>query len=223
MKKILAVLLAILLTGVCVSAEDQALTLDYLLEHTKLTAEDFESIDFETFVKDYGLNIQNYREYSLPDLIKMFREREEYVQYSDIYADPDGKLTETDFKNIRVLLWELHEGNANAYMVIDYGKAAVYYSMSNILDRCGEEDKIADLSQEDILFIEKTLEDSGIVLWKNRYEGINETVSGYFAWSVGCKLADGRCIAYSGNGVVDSGTPAELQMMLKAMQAHFER
>jgi len=204
------------------AGEKQPLTLEYVLTHTDLTAEMFEGIDFEAFAEYYELTIKDVHWFGLKYLPDAYRKHlNPDPEYLYLYAAPEGKMKKEDFENITVLAWELHRGSENHYMVIDYEKASVYYSMRDIITCCGEEYKVADLAAEDILFVEKTLEDSGIVLWENGYEGTSVNTTGNFSWSVAFELKDERCIVYGGRGVINSGTPAEMQVMLAEMKNYF--
>ena len=215
------------LSGAQTAAPSEPLTPEYFLEVTGLTEADLDGIDFNAFVSEFALtadNVQSMCEsYDMQALLDLFRWSQEngYVHYDDIYLSPEGKLTADDLQHIQVLTWEYHEGSNNAYMVIDVERSAVYYSMSDIISRCSENEKVSGLRPEDLLFVETCLQDSGILKWKNEYTGTGETTTGHFSWSVGFKLTDGRCIVYHGSGVQNSETPQELKVLLDTLRDHF--
>lgn len=203
---------------------EQELTMEYIIAHSELTEADFEGVDFADFVAMYELTVADVEEYYMPDLLAMYhraKAAEPTVDYTDIYSSAQGQLTGEDLAQIQVLVWEYHEGNGNAYMVIDYEAKAVYVSQADIISRCGESSKVADLTQEDISFIQSALETSGITGWNREYTGTNEGTTGNFSWSIGFRLADGRCVTYSGSGVLNSGTPGELNTLVKALADRF--
>ena len=204
---------------------NQKLTVEYVAEICNLDVSDFDGVDFNEFIETYELNSDNIGEYYLPDLIRFYKREKavgEVTDYSAIFDNCGGKLTAEDFDKIDVIVWDYHEGNGNKYMVIDFAKKSVYLSYKDIIAECKESDKVADLSQADVEFIKAGLSESKITEWKNEYIGTNEGTTGSFSWSIGVRLADGRCVSYHGNGVVNSGTPAETVALIKNLSAKFK-
>lgn len=200
------------------------LTKEYALEHAALEESDLEGIDFEAFVDYYELTTADLEQYDLKALLKMYRDElalGERTDFTEIYEKAEGTLTETDLDQISQLIWELHDSNYNSCMVLDLDNRAVYYGEGFFLDDCGDEHRVGELSDEDVAFIRQALLDSGICTWNSEYTGTSEGTTGHFAWAIGARLADGRCVSYSGSGVLNSGTPVEMNALLNALVERF--
>lgn len=229
---ILACIFALSLAG-CAGEKKQSeekddkamrLTKEYALEHSALDASDLENVDFEAFVDYYELTNADLDNYDLRALLKMYLEELEIgpmEDYTEIYLSADGVMAEPDLEHVSQMIWDLHDGDYNTCMVIDMEKRAVYYGEGDFLDACGEEHKVRELSDEDIAFVKQSLIESGITGWQNSYVGTSEGTTGHFAWSIGFRLDDGRCVAYSGSGVMNSGTPLEMYSLLNELTDHF--
>lgn len=204
-------------------ANTDKLTLEYIVNHTELTAADFEGIDFEDFVQTFALTTDNLEEYYLPDLIKLYRAKQadKFTDYSEILTSATGTLEAADLSDIQVMVWELHDGNSNRYMVIDFEAAAVYCSEMDIIHSCRESDKVHDLTDEDRAFVEKALTESEIVQWENSYIGTNDNVHGQFSWSIGFRLTDESCIAYNGRGIQNQNAPSSLIPLFSTLMDQF--
>ena len=230
------IIIGLMLTG-CTSTNDipeetsqeataemeNQLTMEYIISHSELTAADFENVDFDAFVAMYQLTEENIHEYYLPDLIAMYRRamaRGNAADYTYIYTAANGRLTEDDIDQIDVLTLEYHEGTDNYYLIVDFTTGKAYQSRHEIISSCREEDKTADLLEDDRTFVQESLRGSGITGWKNDYIGTNEG-TGSFSWSIGIKLRDGRCVKYHGYGVRNSGTPIEFFSLRKSLLEHF--
>ena len=206
-----------------IMANTDNLTLEYIVNHTELTAADFEGIDFEDFVQTFALTTDNLEEYYLPDLIKLYRvkQADKFTDYSKVFASAAGVLESEELSDIQVIVWELHDGNYNRYMVIDFEAAAVYYSDMDIIHSCRESNKVHDLTDEDRAFVAKALTESEIVQWGNSYIGTNDNAYGQFSWSIGFELTDGSCIAYSGRGNQNQNAPFSLIPLFSTLTDQF--
>lgn len=206
-----------------IMANTDNLTLEYIVNHTELTDADFEGIDFENFVQTFALTTDNLEEYYLPDLIKLYRAKQAdiFTDYSEILASATGTLEATALSDIQVIVWELHDGNYNRYMVIDFEAAAVYYSEMDIIHSCRESNKVHDLTDEDCAFVAKALTESEIVQWGNSYIGTNDNAHGQFSWSIGFELTDGSCIAYNGRGNQNQDAPFSLIPLFSTLTDQF--
>lgn len=206
-----------------IMANTDKLTLEYIVNHTELTAADFEGIDFEDFVQTFALTTDNLEEYYLPDLIKLYRAKQAdiFTDYSEVFASATGALEAADLSDIQVMVWELHDGNSNRYMIIDFEAAAVYYSEMDIIRSCRESDKVHNLTDEDRAFVAKALTESEIVQWGNSFIGTNDNAHGQFAWSIGFRLTDGSCIAYNGRGNQNQDAPSSLIPLLYTLTDQF--
>ena len=200
----------------------KTLTMEYVLANTDYSEADFAGIDFDAFVARYALTEKSVTEYDLPDLARVYREKmaDAYTDYTGLYRGAEGKLQEQDMDRITVVLWELHEGSDNAYMVLDLEKNAVYYSSKDIFSACRDSDKVAELAgREDVL--KAALRDNDIFSWENSYVGTDEGTTESWSWSVAVKLADGRNMVYSGRGISGSGTPAGVTNLFKTLKNAF--
>lgn len=204
----------------------QQLTLEYVISHSELTEADFESVDFDEFVAMYELTQENIEEYYLPDLIAMYHRKmalENTTEYSSIYTNANGQITEQDYGRIDVLIMEYHEGSDNHYLIIDLTQGKVFKSRTDIISSCGESNKVVDMEADDKQFVLDALRNSGIADWKNEYIGTNEETTGSLSWSVGIRMSDGDCVSYHGNGVQNSGTPTELFALKDSLLKYFAR
>ncbi len=147
--------------------------------------------------------------------------RPKTTDYTAIYHNAQGTLTDADLSQIAVLIWELHKNTENTCMVVDAQTGAVYFGEGYFLDACSQDHKVADLKDTDMAAIVGHLTDSGITGWKNKYVGTSEGTTGHYAWGIGIRLQDGRCVSYTGSGVLNSGTPAAMRSLLEALAAQF--
>ena len=202
---------------------ENQLTMEYIISHSELTAADFENVDFGEFIEMFQLTEKNIHDYYLPDLITLYHREKAWgntVDYTYIYTAASGQLTEADIDQIDVLLLDYHNGTDNYYLIVDFEAGKAYQSRHEIISSCREEDKTADLLEDDRTFVQEALRDSGITGWKNDYIGTNEG-TGSFSWAIGIKLRDGRCIQYQGDGVRNSGTPIEFFSLQESLLEHF--
>lgn len=200
------------------------LTMEYIISHSELTAADFENVDFDAFVAMYQLTEENIHEYYLPDLIYLYHwetSRGDAVDYTGIYTTANGQLTEENIDQIDVLILEYHEGTDNLYLIIDFASGTAYQSRNEIISSCGQQDKVADLLEDDRTFVLDALRNCGITGWENEYIGTNEGTTGSFSWSIGIKMRDGHCVKYHGYGVLDSGTPIAFFSLQESLLEHF--
>ena len=200
------------------------LTKEYLIEHSALTEDDLAGVDIDAFAAYFELTPENLDQYDASALLRMYKEsleEPERIDYTPLFAAASGVLTEEDFADIRVLAWEYHEGTYNAAMVIDRDRGAVYYGVGLFLDRVEESSRLADWKEDDLGFLAEALRESGICSWQNEYRGTSEGTTGHFAWAIAAKLDSGRCVSYSGEGVLNSGTPKSLRPLLEKLEAHF--
>lgn len=204
---------------------EQQLTMEYIISHSELTAADFENIDFDAFVAMYELTQENIEEYYLPDLIAMYHREmavEDLSDYTSIYTNANGQLTENNLAQIDALILEYHEGTDNHYLVIDFSLGEVYRSRNDIISACGESNKVADLLDDDRIFVLEALRNCGITGWENEYIGTNEGTTGSLSWTVGIRMNDGSCVSYHGSGVRNSGTPSEFFALQESLLKYFE-
>ncbi len=200
------------------------LTKEYVLAHSDLTEADFEGIDFENFVSRYELTPERLKEYDPAMVLALYKDsvnQEIRKDYIYIYEMAKGSIREPEINLIEKMIWEYHSGNYNDCMVIDRKAEAVYYGLGYFLSECGESNRVADFCEEDAAFLERLLRESRIADWKNTYIGTSEGTTGSFSWAVGLQLNDGRCFQYSGEGVLDSGTPNTLRPMMDELIERF--
>ena len=200
----------------------KTLTMEYLLANTDYTEADFAGVDFDAFVAWAELTEESATQFDLLDLLRMYRKElaDVYTDYTGLYQGAEGKLREEDLDQLAVVLWELHSGNDNAYMVLDLEKNAVYFSADEIISACRDSDKVAELAgREDVL--KAALRDNDIFSWENSYVGTDEGTTESWSWSVAVKLADGRNMVYSGRGISGSGTPAGVTNLFKTLKNAF--
>ena len=204
--------------------ETGPVTKDYLLEHSSITEEDLIDVDAEDFIALFELTPELLEQYDAADFLSIYKRNKalpETYDYTYIREKAHGKITEEDFDKIRVMTWEHHENMFNTRMVIDIHKGVVYYGDGMFLDDINDEDKVADWSEEDYLLLRNTLLDSGITKWDNEYIGTDEGTTGLFAWEITFEMEDGHCVDYKGRGVLDSGTPDSMFLLLEALKDHF--
>ena len=235
MKKRLFIFLAFMLCALCAcgngltnkKTEENAtmnITKEYLIAHSDLTDSDFEGIDFEDFVRFYELTEEDLEKYDVSALLRMYEDHlsEEPVKdYTPVFDSASGVLTDGDLDNISVIIWEYHEGTYNSCMVVDFESGSAYYGTECSLDRIGESDKTAITEDDDRAYLAEALRKSGVTEWQNEYIGTSEGTTGHFAWAIGVKLSDGRCVHYHGNGVLDSGTPETMKPLLNEIKNRF--
>lgn len=200
------------------------LTKEYMMEHCGLTEADFEGIDFDEFVAFFSLTPETLEKYNGASLLALYRKekaRGEMTDYTVIYQEASGTLPEEDVARISVLIWELHDGNRNQWMAVDLEKMAVYGGEGYALDQCYDSDRITELTEEDAAAVRKAVEEAGITGWQNTYEGTSEGTTGNFAWSIGIRLDTGECFQYSGNGVMNSGTPKSMKPFCRTLWERF--
>lgn len=203
---------------------EQQLTMEYIISHSELTVADFENVDFDVFVSTYELTTENFGEYYLPDLIAMYHREmasEDKISYISIYTKANGQMKEEDIDQIDVLVLEYHEGTDNCYLIIDFGLGEVYKSRNDIISSCGASDKVADLQDDDRIFVLDSLHSSGITEWGTEYIGTNEDTTGSLSWIVGIRLNDGRCFKYHGSGIRNSGSPSEVFELQDSLKKYF--
>ena len=206
--------------------EDEAMTItkEYILNHTNLTEAELEGLDLEDLVSRFKLTPERLEEYDLEMLIALYKNmlsQPQTTDYTYVYASAEGGIGEQELGSVKVLLFEYHDGNYNECMVVDREAKAVYYGPGLFPDACGESSRVADFREEDAAFLEKALRDSGIASWHSEYKGTSEGTTGSFSWAIGIQLTDGRCFRYSGEGVLDSGTPETMRPMMEALIDRF--
>ena len=205
-------------------SETMELTKEYLIAHSNLTEEDLNGLDFDDFVAFFELTPEMLEKYDAKALLRMYLEelqKAPTTDYTELFTHAAGKLTEQDLDGIRVMIWEYHESDYNAFMVIDLEKGKVYQGLGNSLDAVDESSFAADWKEGDEVFLREVLTASGITAWNNEYIGTSEGTTGHLAWAIGFRLADGRCVSYRGRGVLNSGTPDTMEPLLKTLQEHF--
>lgn len=147
---------------------------------------------------------------SLPSLNGMQVDTDHGTDYTDIYRQASGKLREEDIGRISVLIWELHLGMDNEWMVVDFEKKAVYGGIGFDLGKCQEEHRLADLSGKDAAFIRETAAATGMTGWDNLHilNG-KDTMDGNVDWTIGIRLDSGECIKYEETGYVEYDAPED--------------
>ena len=204
--------------------ETAMLTKEYLIEHSSITEEDLEDVDFDAFVQKYELTPAMLEEYDVAAFLRMYKKRAAIppaLDYSYIYANADGHISAHEYESIKVLIWEYHEGARNYGMVVDKGNGSVFYDVGLSLSKVRDDERIGDWKEEDGAFLKNALEESGIASWKNEYIGTSENTTGHFAWGIAFELEDGRCFSYTGRGVLGSGTPESIVPLLETLKDHF--
>lgn len=203
---------------------DMPLTKQYLLDHSTLTEEDFNGIDFDAFVKEYELTIVSLEKYDITALLRMYKIEAGGTQsydYTDIFDKADGRLTDKDLIDIDVIIWEYHDGNFNSCMVIDREKREIYYSTTSSLNEIEDNMKTAEWHDGDERFIQTALRNSQITSWQTTYIGSDEGTTGNFSWAIGFRLLNGTCKYYSGSGVKESGTPDTMISLLHTLKDYY--
>ena len=198
--------------------DSQPVTLEYILSHTDLTAEDFSGIDFNDFTKKMEINSSNIDEYInyIPRLLQFYKKdlvAEKPRDFSYIYDEADGKLSESDLDKLDIMLLEYHESDFNQYMVIEFSSGNVYMSMKDIISTCYEGNKVATLTQEDREWIREALITNEVASWDNEYKGTSQGTTGHFAVGYAFRLTDGRCVSYVASGVRNSGMHAGMNLL----------
>ena|GEM_PF-1491631 len=207
--------------------DSQPVTLEYILSHTDLSAEDFSGIDINAFMNRYGLDSGNIDENLnlIPDLIKFYRDElaaEPTIDYSVIYQNSEGTLSEQDLDKLDALAWDYHEGNFNQYMVIDFSSGKVYSSWDEeVIVACNDSLKVADLTQEDRDWLKDILLQNEVASWKNEYEGTNEDTTGHHSVGFAFRLTDGRCVSYVAYGVINPNMPMQMEVLSDALRDRF--
>jgi hypothetical protein len=200
------------------------LTKEYMIEQCQLTDEDFDGIDFDDFVSYFDLTVDNLKEFDSKSLLSLYRadrEAGEKTDYTEIYQQASGKLLDEDIPHISIVLWETHIDNRNLCFAADFEKMILYGGEGYCLNNCRESDKLAELTEDDRIFVINTVTECGIVGWENRYEGTNEGTTGHFSWAIGFRLDSGKCVDYSGTGVLDSGTLDSMSVFCDKLWNHF--
>ena len=203
---------------------DMPLTMEYVLAHSELTEADFDGVNFADFVAAYELTEADLENYNIASLLAMYREEqslEPTEDYTVLYREENAKLSAEDLDHVVTMIWELHDGNRNLGMVVDGEKKAVYYGEGDVLSRCAESLRVADLTAEDLTFVCDTLKNAGAADWQNEYNGTSEGTTGHFAWAIGVRLDDGRTAYWSGSGVLGENAPTGLRDLLRQFTARF--
>ena len=217
-KTLLLVMLLICMLCVCATAEegqiqenDNQITMEYMLGHSELTEADFEGIDFDDFAAYFELTPEVLEEFdgvSLLSLYKIQLEMAEGTDYTEIYREASGKLREDNIGHITAVIWKLHQGMDNEWMVVDFEKKAVYGGVGFGPECCLDKDQLKDLTEEDALFIGETAAKAGMTGWDNLYIGNGEwSYDGNEAWMIGIRLDSGECVKYEGTGFAEDGMP----------------
>ena len=142
-KTLLLVMLLICMLCVCATAEegqiqenDNQITMEYMLGHSELTEADFEGIDFDDFAAYFELTPEVLEEFdgvSLLSLYKIQLEMAEGTDYTEIYREASGKLREDNIGHITAVIWKLHQGMDNEWMVVDFEKKAVSVTVNGAM------------------------------------------------------------------------------------------
>ncbi|MBE6753638.1 MAG: hypothetical protein E7559_04705 [Ruminococcaceae bacterium] len=202
--------------------------MEYIISNTDLTAEDFVGIDYDAFMNRYGLHSANIDENLnlVPDLLVFYREemaQAPSVDYSVIYENASGTLSEADIDSVEIMLWDYHEGNLNRYMVMDFTTGNVYYSYyEDVIDRCTDEYFVTALSPQELNSIRTQLLENSITQWENDYTGTSEETTGHHSVGFAFRLTDGRCINYSASGVVNPDMPVQMELLSQVFIDRFE-
>lgn len=199
-------------------------TKEYMMEKCGLTDQDFEGIDFPDFIQTFRITKEKLEEYDGSFLLAMYREalkKKEATDYTAIYSQAAGKLTDELIPRITVVVWEIHSGNRNTCMAVDFTRNGVYGGERYCLPECFEKDRLADLSEEDKAFVRQQVIDQEITGWENEYMGTNEGTTGLFAWKIGISVDTGESFVYEGSGVLNSGTPAGMNRFCTALWNRF--
>lgn len=200
------------------------LTKEAMMRRCGLKEKDFEGVDFDAFVDELQLTEEHLEEFNGAHLLILYREKKEQeakTDYTDIYRKASGKITKEEIPEIDVIIWEMHNGRRNTWMAADFGKKTVFGGDGDRLNACGEEERLAEMTEDDMTFIRKTVAACGIPEWDNEYRGTNGNTTGSYSWGVGFRLAGGKCISYGGEGVLNSGTPGKLPVFCRTMMNHF--
>lgn len=208
------------------NVSNQVLTLEYALEHSKLTEADLDGIDFNDFVAHYKLTTEDLKEYEIESLLRMYKENLNTVilDYSYIFNDnTEDKLTENDFDHINAIVWKYNEGNYVDSMIIDILKGEAYSGTGwdcELIYKYGELDPYVtafpwtdDLTEKAKAF----LSESGIINWDKVYDGEN-VGTGHFIESIAFLLDDGRIISYHDNGMT-SKAPEEMFALIENLNS----
>ena len=202
------------------------LTKEYMMEHCKLTEEEFSGIDFDDFVSFFNLTPEDLDQFSGASLLSLYRsQRDQYngTDYSVIYQQAEGKLQQEDIPQIDTVIWEIHSGNRNLSMAADLEQQIVFGCEGYCLDHCCEENRLAELTENDLAFIRDAVSACGIAGWENSYIGTSEGTTGHFAWMIGIRLDSGKCFSYSGSGVLSSNTPASMKAFCSSLWDRFAK
>jgi len=206
--------------------DSQPVTLEYIISNSELTAEDFEGVDLNDFLEKNGLNSSNIKDKMrlVPRLLQFYKKDltgEKPRDFSFIFDEADGKLSESDLDKLDIMLLEYHESDFNQYMVIEFSSGNVYMSMKDIISSCYEENKVAVLTQEDRDWLKDILLQNEVASWKNEYEGTNEDTTGHHSVGFAFRLTDGRCVRYVADGVINPNKPRQMEALNNALRDRF--
>jgi len=207
----------------------ESVPMEYILSNTDLTAEDFKGIDYNAFMNLYGLHSTNIDENLnlIPDLLVFYREelaKAPTVDYSIIYENTYGTLTEADLDNLEIMLWDYHEGNLNQYMVIDFTSGDVYYSyFDDVITNCCTDYLAITLSSQELDDIRNRLLENGITQWENDYTGTDEGTTGHHYVGFAFLLTNGRCVSYRADGAINPDMPMQMEVLSQEFIDRFEK
>ena len=186
---------------------NQKVTKEYMIRHCGLTEEDFEGVDFENFIIEFNLTPENLEKYGGASRLALYKElKAPYTDYTEIYRQASGKMRKEDIDHISTVIWEVHHSMYNGLLAADFEKMAMYGEMGLRLDHCTDSDQVAELTEEDLVFIREKVAEAGIAGWDNIYTGSDAREAPYdrnFDWSIGIRLDNGQCFQYRGSGTED--------------------
>lgn len=207
------------------------ITAEYLLANTELTEEDLDGIDFDGFLEFCGASYAEQITDTLnliPSNLRYYKEQLEEerlygpkLDFSVIWRQAEGTLTDEDLDDIEVVICNDYDGNLSQTVVIDFTTGKVYSGYSDFYKECDDRYLTSKVTQYGRDWLIDALSSRGITSWKTSYEGSNAGTTGHAGMSVAFRLADGRCISYSSNGVHSSSRPVDMILLCRDIIAVF--
>lgn len=202
-----------------------SVTMEYIIENSSLEKEDFEGINFDAFVKEYELTKENWNEYDIEMVLKLYKNslNDKSVDYTYIFDNADGKLNKEDIEKLSIVIMHCNSGNESNCLVLDLENKIAYVDEGYFLDNCSEETRFVELSDSDVKYIKDEINKKEISDWALEYKGTNMGTTGHYMWEIGFETEDGKHMMYTASGVKNSGSPVDVGEWIREIKEYIEK
>ena len=202
----------------------EPVTMEYIVENSSLKKEDFEGVVFDDFVKEYELTKENWNDYDIEMVLKLYKNslNDKSIDYTYIFDKAEGKLKEEDIEKLSIIIMHCNSGNQSDCLVLDFENKIAYVDDGYFLDDCSSETEFFDLSDDNVKYIKDEIRNKEVSDWALEYKGTSAGTTGHYIWEIGFETEDGKCMKYTANGVKNNGSPVDVGEWIREIKEYIE-